>query len=128
IQKLSEMLRSRRFRKLLMHATITLLTPRFPRLKHLKCPVITCNVRPPVRYDVYVVQVPRVPSVKYVEPTVAVELQVERSVERLTCMIHVNALDMDVDFPNITQVNVNRVGCMVKPYVFSRDPLAHGFS
>src|SRR3990170_1455635 len=121
------MLRSRRFRKLLMHATITLLMPRFPRLKRLKCPVITCNVRPPIRYDVYVVQVSRVPSVKYAEPTVTVELEIERSVERLTCMIHVNALDMDVDFPSVTQVNVYRLGCRVKPYVFSRDSLAHGF-
>src|SRR4030065_2117455 len=109
-------------------ATMTLLMPRFPRLKRLKCPVITCNVCPPIRYDVYVVQVSRVPSVKYAEPTVAVELEVERRIERLTGMIHVNALDMDVDFPNITQVNIYRICCRVKPHVFSGDPLAHGFS
>jgi hypothetical protein len=79
----------------------------------------------PVRDDIYVVNVPGTPTVSDIEPTVFVQFQTERRVERLAGVINVNARNVDSHFPYITHVNIHRVSCIVEPHIFGYGAFAH---
>jgi hypothetical protein len=80
---------------------------------------------PPVRDNIYVAKVSGIPTVSDVKPVVSIQLQTERRVERLACVINVNARNADSHFPYIMQVNVYRTSCTVEPHIFDYNAFTH---
>ena len=70
---------------------MTVLIPRLSRFNLLSCLVIACNMCSPVCDNIYVVEVPRIPTKRDAKPLVPVHLQAERYVKRLARMVNVNS-------------------------------------